>query len=216
VDVGYVRPPFDRHGLEVRDLLTEPRLVVLPAGHPLAGRSALAIGDLAGEPLLQDPDAVPKRRAAATTLPTHRRPSARCRWSSNTSRPGGASWSRRWAASRGRPDRDGGAVAGNVSVAAGSSSGARTEMVLPRSGRHRPDSGITVARNGARHHPPAGPAVRRFPGTERRHALGEMESTQRAGTFTAKSRRAGRIHATSVVRTRRRPGRDDHRPPRPG
>ena len=59
-DVGYVRLPFDRRGLEVRDLFTEPRVAVLPAGHPLAGRSTLDLADLAGERLLQDPAAVPE------------------------------------------------------------------------------------------------------------------------------------------------------------
>ncbi|MDN3353225.1 LysR substrate-binding domain-containing protein [Actinomadura sp. DC4] len=60
VDVGYVRLPVDRRGLEVRDLFTEPRVAVLPAGHPLADRDALRVSDLAGERLLQDPAAVPE------------------------------------------------------------------------------------------------------------------------------------------------------------
>jgi DNA-binding transcriptional LysR family regulator len=66
VDVGYVRLPVDRRGLEVRDLLTEPRVAVVPAGHPLAGEGAVTIADLAGERLLQDPAAVPEWRAVAT------------------------------------------------------------------------------------------------------------------------------------------------------
>jgi DNA-binding transcriptional LysR family regulator len=66
VDVGYVRLPVDRRDLEVRDLLSEPRVAVLPADHPLAGKGALSIADLAGEHLLQDPAAVPEWQAVAT------------------------------------------------------------------------------------------------------------------------------------------------------
>jgi DNA-binding transcriptional LysR family regulator len=65
-DVGYVRLPIDRRGLNVRDLLSEPRVAVLPAAHPLADKDALSVADLAGERLLQDPAAVPEWRAAAT------------------------------------------------------------------------------------------------------------------------------------------------------
>ena len=42
------QPPPDQ--VETHRLLRDPMLVVLPAGHPLAGRRALALGDLAGEP----------------------------------------------------------------------------------------------------------------------------------------------------------------------
>nr|WP_062330934.1 LysR substrate-binding domain-containing protein [Herbidospora sakaeratensis] len=66
VDVGYVRLPIDRRGLRVLPLWSEPRVVVLPAGHPLAGKDAVGIADLAGECLLQNPDAVPEWRAVAT------------------------------------------------------------------------------------------------------------------------------------------------------
>jgi DNA-binding transcriptional LysR family regulator len=68
-NVGYMRLPIDRRGLEVRDLFAEPRVAVLPAGHPLAGAKALGIGDLAGKRLLQDPAAVPEWRAAGTEPP---------------------------------------------------------------------------------------------------------------------------------------------------
>ena len=65
VDVGYVRLPCDTRGLELRDLLSEPRVAILPATHPLAGKPSLSIGDLAGERLLQNPAALPEWRSAA-------------------------------------------------------------------------------------------------------------------------------------------------------
>ncbi|MCL2731127.1 MAG: LysR family transcriptional regulator, partial [Actinomycetia bacterium] len=46
VDVGFVRLPCDTRGLELRDLLSEPRVAILPATHPLAGKPSLSIGDL--------------------------------------------------------------------------------------------------------------------------------------------------------------------------
>ncbi|HUY50025.1 MAG TPA: LysR substrate-binding domain-containing protein [Streptosporangiaceae bacterium] len=67
-DVSYIRLPVDQQGLQVRPLLTEPRVVVLPAGHRLANEQAIDIADLAGEHLLQDPDAVPEWRDIATEL----------------------------------------------------------------------------------------------------------------------------------------------------
>jgi DNA-binding transcriptional LysR family regulator len=65
-DVGYVRLPIDRRGLRVVPLWTEPRMAVLPADHRLADKDVVAIADLAGEHLLQDPDAVPEWRDVAT------------------------------------------------------------------------------------------------------------------------------------------------------
>jgi DNA-binding transcriptional LysR family regulator len=47
-DVAFTRPPLV-DGLETRTLVTEPVCAVLPEGHPLAGRSELALGELAGE-----------------------------------------------------------------------------------------------------------------------------------------------------------------------
>jgi DNA-binding transcriptional LysR family regulator len=70
VDVSYLRLPADQRGLAVRPLLTEPRVVVLPADHRLAGKESVAIIDLADEHLLQDPDAVPEWRDVATELRT--------------------------------------------------------------------------------------------------------------------------------------------------
>jgi DNA-binding transcriptional LysR family regulator len=68
VDVGYVRLPIDRRGLRIEPLLTESRVAVLPAGHPLAGKESISVTDLADEHLLQDPDAVPEWRDLATEL----------------------------------------------------------------------------------------------------------------------------------------------------
>jgi DNA-binding transcriptional LysR family regulator len=68
VDVSYVRLPVDPRGLEIRSLLSEPRVVVLPAEHRLAGKQQISITDLAEEHLLQDPDAVPEWRDIATEL----------------------------------------------------------------------------------------------------------------------------------------------------
>jgi DNA-binding transcriptional LysR family regulator len=68
VDVSYIRLPVDPRGLEIRPLLSEPRVVVLPADHRLAGKQQISITDLADEHLLQDPDAVPEWRAIATEL----------------------------------------------------------------------------------------------------------------------------------------------------
>ena len=67
-DVSYLRLPVDQSGLQVRPLLTEPRVAALPAGHQLAGKDTLAIADLADEHLLQDPAAVPEWRDVATEM----------------------------------------------------------------------------------------------------------------------------------------------------
>jgi DNA-binding transcriptional LysR family regulator len=68
VDVSYIRQPFDPRGLEIRSLLSEPRVVVLPAEHRLAGKQQISITDLAEEHLLQNPDLVPEWREIATEL----------------------------------------------------------------------------------------------------------------------------------------------------
>jgi DNA-binding transcriptional LysR family regulator len=67
-DVSYVRLPIDPSGLQIRPLLSEPRVAVLPADHRLAGKDSIKIADLAGEHLLQDPDAVPEWRDIAVEL----------------------------------------------------------------------------------------------------------------------------------------------------
>lgn len=47
-DVAFTRPPLVA-GLESRTLVSEPVCAVLPEGHPLAGRTELTLGELAGE-----------------------------------------------------------------------------------------------------------------------------------------------------------------------
>ncbi|MET8259731.1 LysR substrate-binding domain-containing protein [Micromonospora sp. NPDC005205] len=61
-DVGYVRLPVDQRGLCLRPLFTEPRVVVLPTDHRLAGKESVDLAELIEERLLQDPDAVPEWR----------------------------------------------------------------------------------------------------------------------------------------------------------
>ncbi|MFJ8158916.1 LysR family transcriptional regulator [Streptomyces sp. NPDC094468] len=73
-DVSVVRLPIDQHGLRVKPLFQEPRVVVLPAGHRLADRASVTVADLAPEHLLQDPDAVPEWRDVALELRGNRRP----------------------------------------------------------------------------------------------------------------------------------------------
>jgi DNA-binding transcriptional LysR family regulator len=74
-DVSYVRLPVDRRGLQLEPLFSEPRVAVLPIDHPLAAKEQVSIGDLAGDHLLQHPDAVPEWRDIATEL-RHRRRTA--------------------------------------------------------------------------------------------------------------------------------------------
>ncbi|HEY7433282.1 MAG TPA: LysR substrate-binding domain-containing protein [Streptosporangiaceae bacterium] len=49
-DVAFVRPPVCAPGLALAPLAAEPRVFVLPAGHPLAGRAWLSLSDTAGLP----------------------------------------------------------------------------------------------------------------------------------------------------------------------
>jgi DNA-binding transcriptional LysR family regulator len=73
VDVSFVRLPVDQRGLQVRPLLSEPRVVVLPVDHRLARERSIGIADLADEHLVQDPDAVPEWRDIATEMRTGQR-----------------------------------------------------------------------------------------------------------------------------------------------
>jgi DNA-binding transcriptional LysR family regulator len=73
VDVSYLRQPVSCRGLQVVDLFTEARVVVLAATHRLAGKESVSITDLVDEHLLQNPDAVPEWRDTATDI-QHRRP----------------------------------------------------------------------------------------------------------------------------------------------
>ncbi|WP_028937778.1 LysR family transcriptional regulator [Pseudonocardia spinosispora] len=68
VDVSYVRLPVEPRGLGIRPLLREPRTVVVPAEHRLAGKESVSINDLADEHLIQPPDVVPEWRDIATEL----------------------------------------------------------------------------------------------------------------------------------------------------
>ncbi|WP_374009094.1 LysR family transcriptional regulator [Leifsonia sp. LS-T14] len=67
-DVSYLRRPFDAIGLATEPLFSEPRVVVLPAGHELSERPSVVMADLSGEQLLQDPAAVPEWAAVAARL----------------------------------------------------------------------------------------------------------------------------------------------------
>jgi DNA-binding transcriptional LysR family regulator len=55
VDAAFLRLPVTAPGLELEPLTSEPRVAVLPAWHPLAGRESVAISDLVDEHWLQMP-----------------------------------------------------------------------------------------------------------------------------------------------------------------
>src|SRR3954471_24857485 len=65
IDVGYVRLPIEETGLRVTPLYTEPLMVVLPAGHRLAGKEEVTEADLIGEPLIwhDEPSTQPTTRS---------------------------------------------------------------------------------------------------------------------------------------------------------
>ena len=65
VDLSFVRLPVPRADLTIVPLYTEPRLVVLAEGHPLAARRHLTLADIARLDLLQPPDFHPDWRDAA-------------------------------------------------------------------------------------------------------------------------------------------------------
>jgi len=67
-DVSYVRLPVDERGLRLLPLATEPRVAVVARTHRLAGEDGISITELAGEHLVQDPDAVPEWRDIATDI----------------------------------------------------------------------------------------------------------------------------------------------------
>lgn len=67
-DVSIMRLPVGTRGLAVMPLYTEPRLLVIPDGHPLAAQESVTVDELAEFDLLQDPDAVPEWRDAVRRL----------------------------------------------------------------------------------------------------------------------------------------------------
>jgi DNA-binding transcriptional LysR family regulator len=59
-DVSYLREPFNSAGIRTEFLHEEPRVVMLPTGHPLINADQVTMEDLRSEVLLQDPSAVPE------------------------------------------------------------------------------------------------------------------------------------------------------------
>lgn len=55
IDVAFTRLAPGQTDLEVEVLLTEPRVVALPAAHPLAGRPSVAFSDLRDEAFITNP-----------------------------------------------------------------------------------------------------------------------------------------------------------------
>jgi DNA-binding transcriptional LysR family regulator len=51
-DVALVRPPVAAPGIELTVVRSEPRMFVLPAGHPLTAREELGLADVAGLPFV--------------------------------------------------------------------------------------------------------------------------------------------------------------------
>ena len=56
LDMCFVRLPIDRDGLHVIPLYEEQPVVVVPKDHPLAEFDEVSLHDLAGEPILPDPE----------------------------------------------------------------------------------------------------------------------------------------------------------------
>ena len=59
LDVSFVYLPLNEPDIHVTPLFDEPRLVVMAAGHPLAGRESLRPEDLASETFLTQPPSMP-------------------------------------------------------------------------------------------------------------------------------------------------------------
>jgi DNA-binding transcriptional LysR family regulator len=60
VDVAFVHLPVDPEGLELLPIREEPRMVVLPRTHRLAGRDSVTFADIAGEPMVVHRGASPE------------------------------------------------------------------------------------------------------------------------------------------------------------
>ncbi|MEV5896530.1 LysR family transcriptional regulator [Nonomuraea fuscirosea] len=56
VDVALARLPFSTDGLHVTVLYDEPRVLLVPVDHRLAGKEAVTLDDIAGEPIPRAPD----------------------------------------------------------------------------------------------------------------------------------------------------------------
>jgi DNA-binding transcriptional LysR family regulator len=54
-DVALLRPPVDAPGILLEQISEEPRVFVLPEGHPLAGLPELGLADVAGLPWVAAP-----------------------------------------------------------------------------------------------------------------------------------------------------------------
>ncbi|WP_211342797.1 LysR family transcriptional regulator [Actinomadura pelletieri] len=59
VDLAFCRPPAP-DGIRTLQLATEPRVVCVPTGDPLAERNAVTLADLAGRAVVSAPDACPE------------------------------------------------------------------------------------------------------------------------------------------------------------
>jgi DNA-binding transcriptional LysR family regulator len=59
LDVSFVHLPMDGDGLDLTDLYPAPRLALLPGSHRLAGRSEIAIRELADDPVISHGGASP-------------------------------------------------------------------------------------------------------------------------------------------------------------
>jgi DNA-binding transcriptional LysR family regulator len=59
VDVAFVHLPIDDRGLELLPARSEPRVAVLPVGHPAAGKHEISIADLADDPVIIQSGATP-------------------------------------------------------------------------------------------------------------------------------------------------------------
>jgi DNA-binding transcriptional LysR family regulator len=67
-DMGFVRLPVDKAGLNVIPLYTELSVVVAPKDHPIAAFEEIAVEELADEYLLADPDDFPAWRDISTEI----------------------------------------------------------------------------------------------------------------------------------------------------
>jgi DNA-binding transcriptional LysR family regulator len=56
VDAAVARLPFPADGLSVTDLYEQPRVLVIPVTHRLAGKESVTLADFADEPLVRYPD----------------------------------------------------------------------------------------------------------------------------------------------------------------